>query len=60
LSGAWLEKNPASCIDSNEMCGVAIKIRMSDSSPHPPRLTDRIWIGIGGNTKQEGGFIALH
>jgi hypothetical protein len=42
------------------MCGVSIKIRVSDSSPHPPRLADRFWIGVGGNTQQEGGFVTFH
>jgi len=55
-----MKKNAACRIKLSEMSRITINIRVSDSSPHPPSMTNRFWICGDGNSKNEGSFVAIH
>jgi hypothetical protein len=46
-----LKENTSCRVKLREMSRIAIHIRVSDSSPHPPSMANRFWICGDRNTK---------
>jgi hypothetical protein len=55
-----LKENTSCRVKLREMSRIAIHIRVSDSSPHPPCMANRVWLCGDWNTKQESSFVAIH